>query len=82
VHGDREIAAIDLHQKVVIVDSIAVERITRCSRDRIRPGAAAAGHEVDDTVVFLMLIIVYVPGKHHEASMGAALPLFSGWRAE
>ena len=75
MHGDLELATIDLHQQVVVIDALSVERVIRCSLDWVRPRAAATGHKIGHPVVFLMLVIVHVSREHHEASMGTALPI-------
>jgi hypothetical protein len=59
----------------VIIDVFAVERIIGCSLDWVWPGAAAAGHKIGNTIVFLMFVVVDVSGEDHEASAGASLAL-------
>src|SRR5215831_10818188 len=66
----------DFHQQVVVVDLVALIRITCGASDGISVSAAAAGYEINDSAVLVALIVVDVAGKDDNARSQHLLPLF------
>src|ERR1700690_2738406 len=76
VHGDFHLASIDLDEQVVIVHVLAKHWIPRLAWNHVWSCCPSSGDEVDDTVVFMPLIVVNVPGNHHQTGTDVLLPLF------
>src|ERR1700730_19104717 len=55
IHGDRELAAVHLHQEVVIVDAMIGIRVTWSTVDRISVSATPAGDEVNHAIALVPL---------------------------